>query len=226
MQSRAMTPREENDPDQLTIPVGSQPPPATRGFDSLGPSRSLPARPAATRNPALARIATVVATLAALALFALPSSRGGESSRVLLAQTLSRITDQGLPLRDVRCPKELTLERGEPFSCAARAEGVSLRIELMPAASTRDGAVDSLRVRIEGAAGVARVAGLAAQRYGRQTQVTCPRRYWVDKPGASERCTLKLGAQSGPLTVVSRADGALALHAPWVDAQQPHATTQ
>ena len=217
-----MAPPDENESDQLTFSLGSQPPPAAR-TDSLGPSRSLPARPPARSTSPLAKIATAVATLAALVVFALPSSRGGERARTLLAQTLARLPQQGLPLHDVRCPQELALERGEPFSCLARAEGVALRIELTPASSQRQGSVDQLRVRVDGATSIARVASLAAQRYGKHARVTCPRRYWVDKPGARMECRLQLGAQRGPLAAVSGDGGALALEAPWLDANHAHA---
>ena len=214
-----MAPPDENESDQLTISLGSQPPMSPR-IDSLGPSRSLPARPPARRSSPLAKIATLVATLAALVVFALPSSRGGESSRTLLAQTLARLPQQGLALHDVHCPEELVLERGEPFSCLAQAEGMALRIELTPTASTSGGAIDQLRVRVDGAAGVAKIASLAAQRYGKRARVTCPRRYWVEKAGARQECSLQLGQEQGPLAAVSGENGELALQAPWLDARQ------
>jgi hypothetical protein len=221
-----MQPPDERDSDQLTIPALAQAPEHSRGLDSLGPSRSLPARASVRETNPLAVLASALGILAAFALFTLPSSRGGQNARTLLAQTLVRLTHGGLPLSNVQCPRELELTAGKPFSCSARANGASLRIELTPAASQPQGAVDTLHTRVDGAVGVAEVAQLAAARYGADARVTCRQRYWLESPGtaAGERCTLYLRDQSGPLSVGSRNErGELTLEATWVDARHASA---
>jgi len=214
-----MPPTDEREPDQLTIPAFAQTPEPIRGTDSLGPSRSLPVRraPAPEASP-LAVLVAALGILGAFALFALPASRGAQNARSLLAQTLTKLTQQGLALHDVQCPRAPALTAGKPFSCSARASGTPLRIVLTPAASHAQGAVDILYARVEGAIGVAEVGKLAALRYGAGAVITCPHRYWVDQPDVHERCTLRLGKESGPLTVRSGdAPGELTLQAPWLD---------
>ncbi|HMI92996.1 MAG TPA: DUF4333 domain-containing protein [Polyangiales bacterium] len=212
-------PPDERDPDQLTIPVFPQALEPTRGMDSLGPSRSLPARAVAAREASpLVVLVAALGILAAFALFTLPASPSAQNARSLLAQALGQLSRQGLDLHDVKCPRELTLTAGEQFSCSARASGATLRIELTAAASRTQGPVDVLQARVEGAVGVADVAKLAASRYGAGAVITCPHRYWVIRPDAHESCTLRLGAQSGSLTVRSGATpGEFALEAPWLD---------
>jgi hypothetical protein len=192
-----------------------------RGSDSLGPSRSLPARaPARASHRPLGVIAATVAGLAAFALYALPP-RATTNARSLLKQAIEQLGHDGLALRNVQCPHELTLTLDEPFMCSARADGVSLRVELTPIATRENGPIDSLRPHVDGAVGVADVARIAAERYAANASVTCPHRLWLAKPGSRALCTMRIGANQGPLTVSSHADGGpLTLDAQWVTAQR------
>jgi hypothetical protein len=221
-----MQPPDERDPDQLTIQAFPHAPEANRGMDSLGPSRSLPARPVASREASpLVVLVSALGILAAFALFMLPASRSGQNTRSLLTQALGQLSRQGLDLRDVQCPRELALTAGKRFSCTARASGAALRIELTPAASRAQGPVDVLHARVEGAIGITDVAKLAVARYGAGAVITCPHRYWVAQPEWHESCTLRVATESGPLTVRSgRAPGELTLEAPWLDLR--HASAQ
>jgi hypothetical protein len=137
----------------------------------------------------------------------------------LLADTLGRLSHQGLPLHDVQCPPELQLVAGKSFRCSAQADGAPLQIELTPSASSAQAAIDTLHARVEGAVGVAEVGKLAALRYGRGTAVTCPHRYWMDAPGTDAGCVLRVGEQSGPLAVRRNDRRELTVTAAWLDAQ-------
>jgi hypothetical protein len=206
-----MQPHDEQDSagDQLLIITEG-----ARGPDSLGPSRSLPARaPQASRRPLVA-IAGAVATLSALALFALPP-RATINARSLLKQAIEQLGHDGLALRDVKCPHELALTLDEPFTCSARAEDVAVRVELTPIATRENGPIDNLRTRVGGTIGVADVARVAAERFASTARVTCPHRLWLDKPGSRALCTMSIGDAQGPLTVQGD-NGQLTLDASWV----------
>lgn len=205
-------PEHERDPDELLIT-----PSEGRGFDSLGPSRSLPARPPRKGSNPLGVMAVIAAALAALALFTLPSqNRTGASAHELVEQALERLAAEGLALESARCPRELKLTVGRSFGCAARAEGVALRIVLTPTASREHGPIDGLQTKVLGTIGIADVAQAAARRFDASARVTCPRLRWVDKPDARQECTMQLGGEEGPLTVLARnGDGELALQADW-----------
>lgn len=191
-----------------------------RGPDSLGPSRSLPARPRQASHGPLATIGGVIAALAAFALFALPP-RATVNVRTLLKQTIAQLGKQGIALADVQCPHELALTLDEPFTCRARAEGVAVRVQLTPVATREHGPIDGLRPYVDGAVGVADVARLAAERFAADARVTCPHRLWIDKPGSHAQCTMRIGKNEGPLSVTSQAsDGELVLDAAWVTAQR------
>jgi hypothetical protein len=210
----------ESEPDELTIPTFPQAPEDARArvMDSLGPSRSLPARPLAAREHGpLAVLGSGLGIIAAVALFMLPTSPGAPGARALLAHTLGRLSHGGLPLHDVQCPPELELSVGKSFRCSAQASGTSLQIDLTPSASQAQGAIDILHARIEGAISVAEVGKLAAQRYGAGAAVTCPHRYWLDIPGSDARCALRVGQQAGPLGVSRNERRELTLTAAWLE---------
>jgi hypothetical protein len=210
----------ESEPDELTIPAFPEAPEAARArvMDSLGPSRSLPARPLAAREHSpLAVLGSGLGIIAAVALFMLPTSPGAHNARALLAHTLGRLSHEGLPLHDVQCPPELKLSAGKSFRCSAQANGTALQIELTPSASTAQGAIDSLHARIDGAISVAEVGTLAALRFGAGTAVTCPHRYWLDTPGTDARCVLRVGKQAGPLGVSRNERRELTVTAPWLE---------
>jgi hypothetical protein len=191
-----------------------------RGPDSLGPTRSLPARPSRPSHGPLATIGAAIAALAAFALFAMPP-RATINVRSVLKQTIEQLGQQGIALSNVQCPHELALTRGEPFTCSARTDGVAVRVQLTPVATREHGPIDGLRPHVDGAVGVADVARLAAERFAANASVTCPHRLWLGKPGSHALCTLHIGKNEGPLSVTSQGnDGELELEASWVTAQR------